>query len=37
MAYQKRRSAAIEQAQTRLRGLQAANLMMDLGNGLTLQ
>jgi hypothetical protein len=37
MAYQKRRSATLEKAQTRLRGLQSVNPSMDLGNGLTLQ
>ena len=37
MVYQKRRSAILEKAQTRLRGLQSVNPMMDLGNGLTLQ
>jgi hypothetical protein len=37
MAYQKRRSAILEKAQTRLRGLQSVHPFMDLGRGLTLQ
>lgn len=37
MAYQKRRSAAVEKAHGRLRGLQTTLPQMDLGNGLTLQ
>jgi hypothetical protein len=37
MAYQKRRSATLEKAQARLRGLQSVNPAMDLGNGFTLQ
>ncbi|NJL41042.1 MAG: hypothetical protein HC899_33160 [Leptolyngbyaceae cyanobacterium SM1_4_3] len=36
MAYQKRRSATLEKAQTRLRGLQSILSTMELGNGLTL-
>jgi hypothetical protein len=37
MAYQKRRSAILDKAQTRLRGLQSVNPTMDFGNGLGLQ
>ena len=36
MAYQKRRSATLEKAQARLRGLQSILSTMELGNGLTL-
>lgn len=37
MVFKKRRSAILEKAQSRLRGLQSVHLTMDLGNGLTLQ
>jgi hypothetical protein len=37
MAYKKRRSTALEKAQTRLRGLQSLDPAMDLGSGVTLQ
>lgn len=37
MAYQKRRSTALENALARLRGLQSVEPTMDLGNGLSLQ
>ncbi|NJN59906.1 MAG: hypothetical protein HC879_21685 [Leptolyngbyaceae cyanobacterium SL_5_9] len=37
MAYQKRRSATLEKAQARLRGLRTLLAALQLGNGLTLQ
>jgi hypothetical protein len=37
MAYQKRRSATLEKAQGRLRGLRTLLAALQLGNGLTLQ
>jgi hypothetical protein len=37
MVYQKRRSATLEKAQARLRGLQSIHPDLNLGNGLTLQ
>ncbi|MBW4578087.1 MAG: hypothetical protein KME42_00750 [Tildeniella nuda ZEHNDER 1965/U140] len=37
MTYQKRRSATLEKAQSRLSGLQSVHFTINLGNGLTLQ
>jgi len=37
MVYQKRRSATLEKAQARLRGLQSIHPNLEIGNGLTLQ